>query len=389
MTRRGVAILGSTGSIGESALSVVDAAPEQFEVVGLAAGRNLTRLAQQIERHRPQIVSVAQEADLELLRQLLAGRPVLHDLELLSGEAGTVRVAADPRADVVLTAMVGAAGLCPTLAALARGASVAIANKEPLVIAGELCSTLAKTHGATIVPVDSEHSAIHQCLHGHQRGDVERILLTCSGGPFRQRSDLSQVTIAQALDHPTWSMGKKITIDSATLMNKGLEVIEAHWLFDLRPNQIEVLIHPQSVIHSMVEFHDGSVLAQLGTPDMRVPVAYGLSYPNRVRLPWPKLDWSNIGPLSFEQADRARFPCLDLAYEALRSGELYPAVLNAANEVAVDAFLAGRLPFVAIPALIERVMEEHDGGGAFDLERIKACDSWARNKAALLLDGFA
>jgi len=380
---KGVAILGSTGSIGVNALEVVAAAPERFHVVALAAGHNVDRLAEQVRRHRPRLISVADEDHLRQLRRRLSGAPT--DLELMCGAEGATAVASHEDASVVLCAMVGAIGLQPTLAALQRGKTVAVANKEPLVMAGQLCVEQARRHGAVLLPVDSEHSAIFQSLRGHRREEVHRLLLTGSGGPFRTVADLRQVTLEQALAHPTWSMGPKITIDSATLMNKGLEVIEARWLFDLEADQIEVLIHPQSVVHSLVEYVDGSVLAQLGTADMRIPIAYALAYPQRMPLQLPRLDLTQIGPLTFEAPDRGRFPCLSLAYQALASGPTHPAVLNAANEVAVAAFRQHRISFVQIPSVIERTLAAHQPPPECTLESLLAVDAWARQWAGQAL----
>ncbi len=379
-----IAILGSTGSIGVSALDVVGAFPEKLSVVALAAGHNLERLAQQVARVRPQLVSIADPTRLDELRDRLRDASVsLDGLELCAGDEGPLAVARHPEAELVLTAMVGAIGLPPTLAAIDRGVEVALANKEPLVAAGGLCTRRARERGATLLPVDSEHSAIFQCLAGQPREALAKIVLTCSGGPFRTVRDLSSVTRAQALKHPTWSMGPKITIDSATLMNKGLEVIEARWLFDVQASQIDVLIHPQSVIHSLIELCDGSVLAQLGTPDMRVPIAYALGYPQRLPLlspplAMPPLDLTGRPELTFEAPDRQRFAALDLAYGALQRGGTAPAVLNAANEAAVAAFLDARISYQQITELIDRALQAHDVQPADDLETIARADRWAR-----------
>ncbi|MCC6746854.1 MAG: 1-deoxy-D-xylulose-5-phosphate reductoisomerase [Deltaproteobacteria bacterium] len=375
----GVTILGSTGSIGRSTLEVVADFPEQYRIVALAAGQSIELLAEQVRAFRPKLVSVKRAEDVSRLRAALAGAGC-DRLEIASGPEGADAVAAHPDGDVVVTAMVGAAGLAPTLVAVRRGARMAIANKEPLVVAGKLVTDEARRCGATILPVDSEHNAIYQCLSGQRREDVRRILLTCSGGPFRTTADLSQVTLEQALKHPTWSMGPKITIDSATLMNKGLEVIEAHWLFGLPAEQLDVVIHPQSVIHSMVEYVDGSVIAQLGTPDMKVPIGYALAYPRRLPLKVPRLDFAALGTLAFEAPDRRRFPCLNLAYQALAVGGAAPAVLNAANETAVAAFLDRRIRYLDIPSLIERTLEAHSSDSAGELEPILAADLWARRQ---------
>jgi 1-deoxy-D-xylulose-5-phosphate reductoisomerase len=380
---KGVAILGATGSVGTSALQVIEAFPDRFRVVGLAAGRNVERLAAAIRRFHPEIVSVAGEAELAALRALLAPEERAR-VALACGLEGAEAVAGHGAADLVLTAMVGAVGLRPTLTAIRRGVAVAIANKEPLVAAGALCTAEAARCGATLLPVDSEHSAIFQCLRGQRADEVRRLLLTCSGGPFLRHGALDDVTVAQALSHPTWSMGPKITVDSATLMNKGLEVIEARWLFGLPAARIDVVVHPESVVHSMIELVDGAVLAQLGTPDMRVPIAHALSYPDRLPLEVPHLDWSALGALTFETPDLRRFAALRLAYEALETGGTAPAVVNAANEVAVAAFLAGRIRFVQIPEVIAQVLAAHRPGSAMSLEEICAADLWAREQAARL-----
>jgi 1-deoxy-D-xylulose-5-phosphate reductoisomerase len=309
--------------------------------------------------------------------------PTGSTVEVVCDTEGPEVVANHPGAQIVLTAMVGARGLAPTLAAIRRGVRVAVANKEPLVMAGQLCTEEARRSGAQLLPVDSEHSAIHQCLQGQAPGAVRRLLLTGSGGPLRHVGDLSTVTVEQALAHPTWSMGPKITIDSATLMNKGLEVIEARWLFDVPEDSIEVVIHPESIIHSMIELVDGSVLAQLGRPDMRLPIAYALGYPDRLPLPEPPLDLAVLGALSFEPPDRKRFPCLELAYRALKAGAAMPAILNAANEVAVKAFLDGRIGLEAIPRIIAHAMQDEAAGEfGVDLDSLLAADSWARQHAA-------
>jgi 1-deoxy-D-xylulose-5-phosphate reductoisomerase len=380
---KGVAILGSTGSIGVSSLEVIEGAPDRLRVVALAAGRNVERLAAQIVRHRPALCAVEREEDRAALcaRLAAAGTPAP---EILVGEAGAVEVAAQGEAEVVVCAMVGAVGLRPTLRAIERGASVAIANKEPLVLAGRLCTERARRSGATILPVDSEHNAIYQSLRGHRSADVHRIWLTGSGGPFRTVADLDSVTLEQALHHPTWAMGKKITVDSSTLMNKGLEVIEARWLFDVAAERIQILIHPESVVHSMVEYIDGSVVAQLGPTDMRVPLSYALGFPERLPRPpsLPRLDLLRIARLNFESPSFDRFPCLGLAYRALALGGTAPAALNAANEVAVAAFLEARIRYRQIPSLIARVIEAHAVGSGEDLEALLEADRWARERAA-------
>jgi 1-deoxy-D-xylulose-5-phosphate reductoisomerase len=378
---RRIAVLGSTGSIGRAALEVVDAVPG-LQVTALAAGRNVEQLAEQVRRFRPALVSVSEPGLQERLREMI-DEPAP---EVMCGDEGA-RAVATHDVDLVLCAMVGAVGLEPTLAALGRPVTVAVANKEPLVMAGALCMERARQSGATLIPVDSEHSAIFQALRGHDPNDVRRLLLTGSGGPFRGARELETVTLEQALAHPTWTMGRKISIDSATLMNKGLEVIEAHWLFGVPAERIDVLIHPQSVVHSLVELQDGSMLAQLGLPDMRIAIAYALTYPRRAALPFPSLDLSRVGPLTFEPPDMERFPCLALAYQALQKGGTCPAVLNAANEVAVAAFLEGRIPFTAIPGVIERTLAAHRSLDS-SLENVLAADAWSRQVAAAGLPGF-
>jgi 1-deoxy-D-xylulose-5-phosphate reductoisomerase len=373
------AILGSTGSIGVSALDVVAAFPERFAVVALTAGSNLVRLEEQIRRFRPQMVAVLNAADAVQLRQALGGEGP----EIVVGVEGLMACAAHPAAEMTVSAIVGAAGLVPTMAAIEAGKEIALANKETLVTAGALVTAAAARKGVRLFPVDSEHSAIFQSLEGHRKDDVRRLILTASGGPFRNMplADLQRVTPTQALAHPNWQMGRKISIDSATMMNKGLEVIEARWLFDLPGERIDVHVHPQSIVHSMVEYRDGSVIAQLGIPDMKTPIAYALSYPERIPLDLPPLDLCTLGSLTFEPPDPARFPCLSLAYHALAAGGTAPAVLNAANEEAVDAFLAGRIGFSDIPAVIHATLERHDGGAAGHIDDVLRADLWARGAA--------
>ncbi len=331
---RKLAVLGSTGSIGVTTLSIVERFPEDFQVVALAAGRNLAKLTQQVRRFQPDVVSLASEDDARTLKEQL---PDFHGT-ILCGSEGLMATATHPEADMVMAALVGAVGLPPTLAGIRAGKTIALANKEALVISGELMTREAQQYGVRLLPVDSEHNAIFQALQGHPRERVKRIILTASGGPFRQRpaAELAQVSVEEALQHPTWKMGNKITIDSATLMNKGLEVIEARWLFNLPPEQVSVIVHPQSIVHSMVEYVDGSVLAQLGIPDMAVPISYILAYPDRLPLTHlPQLDLARIGQLQFHEPDFDKFSCLRLAYSALRQGGTCPAVLNAANEIGV------------------------------------------------------
>ncbi len=390
---RRLAVLGSTGSVGEQALDVAGAFPQRFSVTALAAGRKVEKLAAQVRRFRPALVAVADaDAARELGALLGADAP-----PIATGAAGLEAVATAD-ADLVLSALVGAVGLAPTLAAIRAGRDVALANKEVLVMAGALVLREVRARGVRLLPVDSEHSAIFQALAGQRPEDVRRILLTASGGPFRQwtAERIARATVEEALAHPNWSMGPKITIDSATLMNKGLEVIEARWLFDATPDRIEVVVHPQSVVHSLVELVDGSVLAQLGVPDMRVPIAVALAWPERLPLldgaplarALPALDLAATGRLDFEAPDRVRFPCLDLAFAALRADEAAPAVLNAANEVAVARFLAREAPFPAIASVDAAVLDAHVGRHASvlrDLADAQEADAWARARADELL----
>jgi len=377
--RKRLSLLGSTGSIGEQTLAVADAAPERFEVVALGAGRNIEKLADQVRRFRPGLVSVADAKGAAELRERVGSQP----FELQVGDAGLVAVAEHP-ADLVVSGLVGAVGLAPTLAAIRAGRDIALANKEVMVMAGALVLREVKAHDVALLPVDSEHSAIFQALCGQRIEDVARLILTASGGPFRTWSteQIAEATIEQALNHPNWAMGPKITIDSATLMNKGLEVIEARWLFDIAPQRVDVVVHPQSIIHSLVEFVDTSVLAQLGLPDMRVPIAVALAYPERIALDLPVLDLPALGRMDFETPDHKRFPCLNLAYEALRADEAAPAVLNAANEIAVAAFLAGRIRFSEIAATNGAVLNSHVGrggrGALRDLADVMEADDWSR-----------
>jgi len=381
-----LAVLGSTGSIGVTTLSLIERFPDRFRVVALAAGKNLEKLKEQVRRFQPELVSISSEADAKDLGAHLPG----FRGEILCGTEGLIAVATHPQADMVMAALVGAAGLPPTLAAIRAGKTIALANKEALVIAGELMTREAKKHAVRLLPVDSEHNAIFQALQGHSRERVKRIILTASGGPFLQRpvEELADVSVEEALQHPTWKMGSKITIDSATLMNKGLEVIEARWLFDLPPEQVAVIIHPQSIVHSLVEYVDGSVLAQLGIPDMSIPISYILSYPDRLPLAYlPALDLAAAAQLTFFQPDFVKFPCLGLAYEALARGGTCPTVLNAANEVAVASFLSGHIRFPEIATLNRRVIDAHNVQPVTDLEDLLVVDRWARTQAGELL-GF-
>lgn len=378
---KSISIIGSTGSIGTQALDVIARFPEQFKVVGLAAGSRTDLLAQQISRFRPQIVSVpTDEAALGLKRALDAIDSV-HP-EVMVGAAGLDSVATHPAADLLLTSVVGVLGLRPTLAAIAAGKNIALANKETLVAAGELVMSAAKRHKVQIIPVDSEHSALFQCLVGEDPTRVRRLILTASGGPFRGRKDLTQVTKQQALKHPRWVMGAKITIDSATLMNKAMEMIEAHWLFDLPMSQVDVVVHPQSIVHSMVEFIDGNLIAQLGQTDMRLPIQYALTYPKRMDGFLEPLDLIKLGSLTFEAPDDQTFPALNYARQAVTMGGTMPAVLNAANEIAVKRFLADEIPFHAICEIVQTVMERHSITEASSLDAVLAADHWAREGAA-------
>jgi 1-deoxy-D-xylulose-5-phosphate reductoisomerase len=379
---RRLAVLGSTGSVGEQTLAVAAQFPERFRVVALAAGRNVEKLAAQVRRFEPALVSVGSPAGAADLRARIEGTRT----RVVTGAEGLLAVAAEP-ADLVVAALVGAVGLEPTLAAIRAGRDVALANKEVMVMAGALVLREVQARGVRLLPVDSEHSAIFQALAGQRREDVARLLLTASGGPFRTwpADRIAGATVADALKHPNWSMGPKITVDSATLMNKGLEVIEARWLFDLPPEKIDVVVHPQSIVHSLVEFIDGSVLAQLGIPDMRVPIAVALAHPERLPLDLPRLDLPKAERLDFEAPDPRRFPALELPYAALRGGEAAPAVLNAANEVAVAAFLDGAIAFPEIVATNAAVLEAHlaeaRGDTVRDLADVRAADAWARAQA--------
>jgi 1-deoxy-D-xylulose-5-phosphate reductoisomerase len=381
---KNISILGSTGSIGLSTLEIVAAHPDRFKVVALSAGNNLELLLKQINEFSPRLVAVITEESAVKLRSMLTvNRP-----EVLSGVPGMIAVATIAEAEMVVAAIVGAAGLVPTAAAVKAGKDLALANKETLVTAGHLIMGMAKEKGINIYPVDSEHSAIFQSMQGHRRDDVKRIILTASGGPFFNYTmeKLQQVTVKDALNHPNWSMGRKITIDSATMMNKGLEVIEARWLFDLPAEKISVHIHPQSIVHSMVEYVDGCVMAQLGVPDMKAPIAYALTYPERVGTGVRPLDLTALSGLTFFNPDCSRFPTLRLAYQAMKSGESMPAVLNAANEVAVDAFLEGRIKFVDIPVVIEKTMAAHNSQTMSSIEDVLLIDRWGRDRAREILN---
>ncbi|MDI7260263.1 MAG: 1-deoxy-D-xylulose-5-phosphate reductoisomerase [Thermodesulfobacteriota bacterium] len=380
-----LAILGSTGSIGVNTLDIVRQFPEQFEVIGLSAGRNTQLLKQQTLRFRPKVVSVLNKELAEDLQRELSGLSV----EVVHGVEGLIRVATHPEVDQVVSAIVGAMGLIPTLSAVKTGKAIALANKESLVMAGKIIIEEAEKNGARILPVDSEHSAIFQALLGHRKEEIRRLILTASGGPFLHLplSKLHDVTVKEALNHPHWEMGRKITIDSASLMNKGLEVIEAHWLFNIPVEKIAVQIHPQSVIHSMVEYIDGSIIGQMGIADMRIPISYALSFPQRLNLNLPSLDLSGVGALTFSPPDPERFPCLRMAYRSIEIGETMPAILNAANEVAVNAFLEGWIKFTDVPPLLQRVMEEHEVKTIRTIEDILRADQWAREKTKTIIEG--
>ena len=378
-----LSILGSTGSIGRQCLSVVEALPERFAIVALAAGGNLPELAGQIERHRPELVSVSDEKKAQELASRLRGTGISPLPAIHHGREGLLAVGTHPRADIVVSAAVGVVGLEATYEAVKLGKTVALANKEVLVAAGELVMAAAKKAGRELLPVDSEHNAVHQCLRGGTHGEVRRLVLTASGGPFRKTPLASFETVSpeQALAHPNWKMGNRVTIDSATMMNKGFEVIEARWLFGVRPDQIDVVIHPQSTVHSMVEFVDGSILAQLGPTDMRMPIQYALTYPERVASNQVALDWSKLRRLDFAKVSTRRFPCLRLAREAMKKGGALPCALNAADEVAVAAFLDRRLPFPGIAEVIERVLSRTPRARFEKMDDVLAADAEARRMA--------
>jgi 1-deoxy-D-xylulose-5-phosphate reductoisomerase len=386
-----LAILGSTGSIGRQCLSVVESLPERFRVMALAAGANLDELAGQVERHRPELVSVGDAANADELAMRLAAKGISPMPAIHHGREGMLAVGTHAAADMVVSAAVGVVGLEATYEAIKLGRNVALSNKEVLVAAGELVMAAAKQAGRELLPVDSEHNAVHQCLRGGERGEVRRLVLTASGGPLRKTplAALKSVTPEQALAHPNWRMGNRISIDSATMMNKGFEVIEARWLFGMRPDQIDVVIHPQSTIHSMVEFVDGSVLAQLGPTDMRMPIQYALTYPERVASNQVALDWSKLRRLDFAKVSTRRFPCLRLAREAMKKGGALPCALNAADEVAVAAFLERRLAFLGIPEVIERVLGRTPRMRFEKMDDVLAADAEARRMASEEVDRLA
>ena len=377
---RNISILGSTGSIGKSTLAVVDAFPEELRVVGLAAGANVELLAEQVERYRPSLVSVRGAEDAARLRALVS-----YPVEIIPGIEGACAVGSMPEAEAVIAAIVGAAGIPPVYAALRAGKRVGIANKEVLVAAGDAMTRAAREYGGEILPVDSEHNAVHQAIRCGRHEEVQRIILTASGGPFLHRdlASFGDISIEAALAHPTWRMGSKISIDSATMMNKGLEVIEAHHLFDVHVDRIDIAIHPQSIVHSMVEYVDGSIIAQLSTTDMKFPIQYALFYPDRLAAPFARLDLARMRTLDFLPVDPQRFPAVELAYAASRAGGSMPAVLNAANEIAVERFLAGELPFTGIVDMVRRVLDRHAGNvhPIASVEDALHWDTWARNEA--------
>lgn len=376
---KNISILGSTGSIGVSTLEIVAAHPDRFRVVAMTAGRNLELFARQIRIFAPRIAVVAAVADVARLKEMCAGL----DVTILGGVEGLIAAATADEVEMVVAAIVGAAGLVPTAAAIRAGKDIALANKETLVTAGHLFMDMVAEYGVRLYPVDSEHSAVFQSIEGHRSRDIEKIILTASGGPFLNTpvEQLKKVSVRDALNHPNWSMGRKITIDSATMMNKGLEVLEARWLFDTVVEKIDVNIHPQSIIHSMVEYVDGCVIAQLGTPDMKAPIAYALSYPERVSTGVKPLDLTDFSGLTFFKPDLDKFPCLGLAYRAINAGESMPAVMNAANEIAVDAFLEGRIGFVQIAETIERTMDAHTAHDLRSIDEVLKADLWSRETA--------
>ncbi len=385
MTRKKISLLGSTGSIGKNVLAVVRAYPERFQIVGLSAGKNIKELAEQVLEFSPESVSIGREELIAPLADLL---PHEYREQIFFGDHGNCRIATMDGSDMVVTAVVGAVGLLPTLEAIRAGKDIGLANKETLVMAGRLVMNEVRANGVRLLPIDSEHSAIFQAMEAGRREDVARIILTASGGPFRtlDHREFLNITPARALAHPNWNMGQKISIDSATLMNKGLEVIEARWLFDMPGEQIRVIVHPESIIHSLVEYIDGSVVAQLGIPDMKIPIAYALSYPERLQLGLSRLSLSQCGSLNFEQPDFIRFPALGLAFAALEQGGVKPAVLNAANEVAVQAFLDERIGFPEITATVETALSMVDGGDDLVLEDILSADKEARIIAEQMID---
>lgn len=380
-----IVVLGSTGSVGRQALQVVDEFPHEFKIVGLAAGTNVQLLAEQVEKYQPPYVSIGSAEDAVLLRHLIKGKA-----EIFNGEKGLVELAKIKDIDLILIAVSGINGLLPTLTALENKTTVALANKETIVTAGSLVMEKAREYGTPIIPVDSEHSALFQCLENENRTAVEKLILTASGGPFLKatREELANVSPQMALNHPNWKMGAKITVDCAGLINKGLEIIEAHWLFGVPYEKIEVVIHPQSVVHSMVQYEDGSVLAQLGSPDMRVPIQYAFTYPQRLANSFPRLNFYQQGEISFYKPDFDRFPGLSLAIKAGKIGGTMTTVFNGANEAAVEFFLKGRIRFIDIPQIIERVMIQHQALENFQVSDILEIDHWARLKVKEAIADF-
>jgi 1-deoxy-D-xylulose-5-phosphate reductoisomerase len=381
-----LSILGSTGSIGVSTLEIVAAYPDRFHIVALTAGKNLELFARQIRQFSPRIAAVASPEDIPRLKEMCSGLSV----EILGGVDGITAAATADETEMVVAAIVGAAGLVPTAAAIRAGKDIALANKETLVTAGHLFMDMVAQYGVKLYPVDSEHSAVFQSIEGHRSQDISKIILTASGGPFLNTpaEQLAGVTVRDALNHPNWSMGRKITIDSATMMNKGLEVLEARWLFDVPVEKIDVNIHPQSIIHSMVEYVDGCVIAQLGTPDMKAPIAYALSYPERIATGIKPLDLTTFSGLTFHKPDLEKFRCLGLAYRAINAGESMPAVMNAANEIAVETFLEGGIGFLQIAEVIERTMDAHQAGDLKSIDEVLLADSWGREKARKICGGL-
>ena len=381
---KNICLLGSTGYIGTQSLNVIKKNLERYRVVALGAGRNVDLLLHQIKEFKPQIVAVINSDVANALKSRLDS---VIDVEILWGTEGYIKIATLLNVDITIAAMVGSSGLLPTFSAITAGKDVALANKETLAIAGPLIMEESKKRGVKIFPIDSEHSAIQQSIQGHSREDIKKIILTGSGGPFKDFpiEKLSKVTPQDALDHPTWKMGRKISIDSATLMNKGIEVIEARWLFDVDINKIEIILHPQSIIHSMVEYMDGSIIAQLAPPDMSIPISYALSYPRHYKVALPSLDLLDIGNLTFEKPDKDRFRCLELALTAGKTGRSMPAALNGANEIAVNAFLDGKIGFLEIPQLIEKTLEKHDVVSIYNIEQAFEINHWAQLTAKKFL----
>ena len=375
--KKRISILGSTGSIGVNALKVVRDISESFEIVNLSGNMNADLMIKQCEQFQPKSIVMINEEAAEKVQKELMNK----DIEVLSGRENLLRISKEKNVDLVLNALVGSSGMEPTLEALKAGVDVALSNKESLVVAGDLITSSMKNSGANLFPVDSEHSAIWQCMVGESVNDIEKIILTGSGGPFRKRSidSFFKITVSDALNHPNWDMGKKITIDSATMMNKGLEVIEAYWLFNMHPSQIEIVVHPQSIIHSMIQFKDGSIKAQMGVPDMKIPIQYALTYPHHIEADWERLDFKLLGDLSFQEPDFDRFPCIQLAYKALDEMGTTPAVLNMANDYCVYKFLNEKIKFTDIPIIIESAMTNHQWVENPDLDYLRELDLWAKN----------